>query len=240
MAAGFVALAIAAAVIAFLALGEYTRKERVVGQLVLSQQSIKQYSPNVGTVSRRLVAEGAIIRRGDPLFRVDIDRIIGDRVDAAQATMLRGIESRRANLLNEQLLTRRVLSEDEATIRRKLKSQREQLAQLDREIAAQTRRLELNTENLERTRGLARQEIVSAVELHDKEQENLNLRILLDAGRRSRTGLQNDVAASEADLRNSPLKAQTQLSVLERSVRELERQSRGHRVQARARGRRLD
>ena len=178
----FVALAIAAAVIAFLALGEYTRKERVVGQLVLSQQSIKQYAPNVGTVSRLgLVAEGAIIRRGDPLFRVDVDRIIGDRVDA-QAAILRGIESRRANLLNEQLLTRRVLSEDEATIRRKLKSQREQLAQLDREIAAQSRRLELNTENLERTRGLAQQEIVSAVELHDKEQENLNLRILLDSG----------------------------------------------------------
>jgi membrane fusion protein len=219
-----VALALAAALTCFLTFGEYTRKERVTGQLVLSHQTVKQYAPNVGTVRERMVSEGVAIRRGDPLFRIDVDRVIAGMVDA-QGSIRRGIEARRVNLLNEHLLTRRVLSEEEAAIRRKFDSQREQLVQLDREIATQRQRLELNAENLERARKLAAQEIVSAVELQEKEQEHLNLRGQLDAARRVRTGLQNDVAASETDLRNAPLKARTQLSALERNVRELEQQA---------------
>jgi hypothetical protein len=73
---------IAAGVVCLLAFGNYTRKERVAGQLVLSHQSIKQYAPSVGTVLERTVSEGAEIHRGDPLFRIDVNRIIAGKVDA--------------------------------------------------------------------------------------------------------------------------------------------------------------
>lgn len=138
---------------------------------------------------------------------------------------MRGIESRRTSLLTEQQLLQRILSEDEATLRQRIDSLREQLGRLDGEIGSQTRRLALNAENLARSRQLAAQEIVSAVELQDKEQEHLNLQGQFDALRRSRMALQHELSSSESDLRNAPLKARNQVSVLDRSVRELDQQA---------------
>lgn len=70
------ALVLVAGVIAFATLSDYTRKEHVTGQVVLSHQSIKQYAPSVGTVVQRMVQDGAPIRKGDPLFRITVDRVI--------------------------------------------------------------------------------------------------------------------------------------------------------------------
>lgn len=218
------AAALIAGVIAFVVLGEYTRKEHVSGQLVLSHQSVKQYAPSVGTIVERLVQDGAAIRQGDPLFRITVDRVIQGRGDV-QAAILRGIESRRSDLLIEQQLLQRILSEEESTLRQRIASLREQLERLDGEIGSQQRRLGLNAENLARTRQLAAQEIVSAVELQDKEQEHLNLQGQLDALRRNRAALQQELGNGESDLRNAPLKARSQISALDRGVRELDQQA---------------
>jgi membrane fusion protein len=121
------ALALVLVLMAFFAFGEYTRKEHVTGQIVLSQQSVKHYSPSTGTVLECLVEDGATVRRGDPLFRVAVDRVIQNRVDV-QAAILQGIEARRNSLLTERQLLQRILGEEEATLRRRSRSLSEQLA----------------------------------------------------------------------------------------------------------------
>jgi membrane fusion protein len=220
----FLCVVMGAVVILFLAFGEYTRKERVTGQLALSHQSIKQYAPAVGTVVQRYVEEGATILRGEPLYRIYVDRIIQDKGDA-QAAILRQIDSRRTRLQSEQVLLQRILREDESTLRLRSNSQQQQIQQLDREIDSQSKRVALNSENVARARHLAEKDIISAVELQDKEQENLTLRAQLDALHRSRFALSQELAANEAELRNAPLKARNQLSAIERSINELEQQA---------------
>jgi membrane fusion protein len=214
----------AAAILAFLFLGEYTRKERVSGQVSLSHQSVRQYSPAAGTVTERYVEEGARIAKGDPLFRIYIDRVSLTKGEA-QAAILHQIEERHLRLDTERKLQQQILQEEEATLRRRAHSLGLQIAQLDREIAAQGKRLALNAENLDRARTLAAQDIISAVELQDKEQEHLTLQAQMEGLRRNRLSLTEEGEATRSELRNAPLKARNQLSAIERSIHELEQQA---------------
>jgi membrane fusion protein len=211
-------------ILAFGWLGEYTRKERVTGQLGLTQQAVRQYAPLVGTVVELYVSEGAVVRRGDPLVRISIDRVSQNKGEA-QAAILRQIEARRLHLGDEQRLLNQVLQEEQQALGRRSDGLRGQLAQIDREIDAQAQRLALNAENLARARQLAAQEIISAVELQDKAQENLTLQAQLEALRRSRLAIADDIAGTASELKNAPLKARSQASAMTRSINELEQQA---------------
>src|ERR1700740_1972002 len=63
-----VAVVIAACLILFAFVGEYTRKASVAGYLVPTQGLIKIYSRETGTVVEKHVVEGQQVSKGDVLF----------------------------------------------------------------------------------------------------------------------------------------------------------------------------
>lgn len=64
----------AAAFISFAAWGEYTRKAHVTGYLVPSKGFVKVYAREVATITERRVKEGEVIKKGDVLFLLSLDR----------------------------------------------------------------------------------------------------------------------------------------------------------------------
>lgn len=79
-------VSVAALTVAYLFLGEYTRKTTVSGVLVPDLSSIPLLSPQLATVFQTLAYEGQVIKEGEPLFVLSADLATpsGDTPAAAQ------------------------------------------------------------------------------------------------------------------------------------------------------------
>ena len=92
---------VAAAVVTFLIMGQYTRKEHVSGYLAPTLGLIKVYTPQQGTVVEKRVSEGQSVKQGDVLLIVSSERATASNHEA-QAAMLRELRDRRDSLRTEQ------------------------------------------------------------------------------------------------------------------------------------------
>lgn len=68
-------LTIILVIIIFFMYGSYTKRSSVQGQLVPSNGLIKVYSTDTGIVLKKYVKEGQIIRKGDVLYEISLERI---------------------------------------------------------------------------------------------------------------------------------------------------------------------
>ena len=217
------AVLILAMLIGFLTWGEFTRKERLVGRIVLSQGVSKVYSPVVGTIVKKLVQEGQIVKKGQQLYVVSVERMTpkGDTQVAIGNEIMRKRDSLKAQLA----LQKRVFAEEEFAQKKKVADLENQLAQLQREIATQTKRLALNEASFARFRELSKSSFISSAQLAEREQEKLDQESRLQSLQRAETSLQAEIASAGSMLRNAPLNALNQLSGIERSISSAEQEN---------------
>jgi membrane fusion protein len=90
-----------ALVFVFLFLGQYARKETVVGYLTPVSGTSKVFIPQQGTIKEIYVKEGQGVQTGQPLFAVETSQIAANGQDV-NTTMLDTLESQR-NLLTNQI-----------------------------------------------------------------------------------------------------------------------------------------
>ena len=162
--AAFVALA----VILFLVFGTYTRRSRVVGQLVPVQGMATVLAPATGVVTRVDIPEGGRVQAGQTIAIVSVPRATvagGDTVAALQQRLARradGWES--AQSAQQQLLDAQAtgLTSQLATARR-------ELAQINAEVATRQEQVRLANETLERLRQLRDDKYVSELQLKQQE-----------------------------------------------------------------------
>jgi membrane fusion protein len=105
-----------ALVIIFLFLGQYSRKETVVGYLTPTSGTSKIFVPQRGTIRELQVREGQQVHEGQTLLTIDTDQIAASGLDV-NATMLDTLRSQK------DLLIRQIAAEEERE-----KSERERLA----------------------------------------------------------------------------------------------------------------
>jgi membrane fusion protein len=100
-------------VFVFLFLGQYARKETVVGYLTPVSGTSKVFVPQQGTIKEIYVKEGQGVQTGQPLFAVETSQIAANGQDV-NTTMLDTLQSQR-NLLTNQIAAEqeRVKSEQE-------------------------------------------------------------------------------------------------------------------------------
>jgi len=224
MTVGFLAMAavlVASAIVAFLAFADYTRKERVTGQLVMSRGLVKVYPPSAGTIVRRLVGEGSQVDVNQPLYVLSAERVSTARGDT-QAEIVRQLVLRKGTLREERAKQARILAEEEAALRRKIRDLSNEEAQLGREIEIQKTRVGLASESVRRPRLLLAQGYVSQAFLDEKEQDHLEQQTRMQALERTRLSTRRDISAFESELENAPLKAQNALAAIDRQVAALE------------------
>src|SRR5215211_3129218 len=73
--------AVAAAVIAFLFLAQYARKETVTGYLAPASGTARIFAPQQGTISAVHVEQGQRVEEGQPLLSVATDQIAANGED---------------------------------------------------------------------------------------------------------------------------------------------------------------
>jgi membrane fusion protein len=103
----FISAAVAL-IISFLFLGQYSRKETVVGYLTPTSGTAKVFVPQVGIIREIHVNEGQQVREGQPLLTIETDQIAANGVDV-NATMLDTLRSQK------DLLTRQIAAEEQRT-----------------------------------------------------------------------------------------------------------------------------
>jgi len=224
-------VATAVAVAIFFSVGEYTRKARVTGYLVPDLGVMRLTAPQAAQVLERRAVEGQLVKQGDVLFVLSLDRATpqGDTHEAVQASLaarersLQAAGKRRQQLLAEQISALALQREN---------MQRE-LAQMDAEASLHRQRLQLAKEALERLESLKADQFVSSAQVQAKAEDVLTLRVQLQALERQQAAHRREIASLDARERELPLSEQAALGEIERDLAELAQASAENEAQRR-------
>ncbi|MBC8055940.1 MAG: hypothetical protein H7Y61_05130, partial [Rhizobiales bacterium] len=217
------ALLTAALVVAYLSLGEYTRKARVSGYLVPDRGVIRLVAPQPATVIESHVAEGRSVRRGDILFVLAVGQatLSGDTQAAVQnsiaarAISLQGAARQRSVLEKTQL----------STIDRQLDDLQRELESMKLESDLQRQRLALAEQAQLQYESLRNDNFVSSAQVRSKAEEVLNVKAQLQGLERQRGARLRDITTLQAQRRELPLQAQTAQGAIDRDLAALAQQA---------------
>nr|WP_279237665.1 HlyD family efflux transporter periplasmic adaptor subunit [Dyella sedimenti] len=209
--------ATAMALLLFLFIGQYTRRETVTGQLLPSAGLLTLTASNAGTVIRIAAREGQVVKAGDVLLEVasrqdsaalgDTHELVGRQLDSQQIAL-------QADLVTQAALTR----QQGDALQAKLSLLRSQLAQIDDQLAIQQRQVTSNQALLERITPLASKGYVSALQIQQQETAVLDAQTQYKALARQRLDTQQQVEAAQQQLAQLPLDEEAKRNDTERQL----------------------
>lgn len=165
--AAFAAFA-ALAIVLFLVFGTYTRRSRVVGQLVPVQGMATVLAPATGVVTRIDIPEGAQVEAGQTIAVLAMPRATvggGDTLTALEARLQRRTEGLQASRSSQQQL----LDAQADGLSGQLATARRELSQIDAEIATRQKQVRLAEETLEKLQRLREGNYISELQLKQQQ-----------------------------------------------------------------------
>jgi membrane fusion protein len=214
---------IAVALVAFLALAQYTRKVAVGGVLVPDRGLIRVVPAASGTVLERRVGEGQAVHAGEVLFVLSLERPTLD--SRAQAQVQRSLDERQRSLLDSARQQQLLMASQQSALERRLQALQLELAQIDNEAALQRQRLALAGQAQARLEALRNEQFISQAQVQAKAEELLGLRAAAQSLERQRAALLREQAELEGERRNLPLRARGAQGGIERDLAALSREA---------------
>lgn len=212
---------VALALGAFLFLAHYTRKATSLGVVVPDLGLIRLVPAAAGSVLERRVAEGQVVRAGDVLFVLALERPLLSA--DAQAAVRRSLDERRRSLAEAATAQQALAGTQRAALERRLAAMEGELAQLDVEAGLQQQRLAMAEQNLARLQSLQADQFISAAQTQAKSEEVLALKAAAQGLQRQRAALLRERAGLEGEQRALPLVAGAALGSLERDLAQADR-----------------
>jgi len=221
-----ISVVLAAALIAFLAFGEYTKRTRVIGITAPESGVIKLMAPQAGIVVDRRVKEGQSVATGDILFVLSAERMTasGAHAAGAQSAVLEQLRLRRESLRDELTRRRTLIEQQTSQMARRLADLRIEAEQSLREIATLQARTASSETQTRRLEDLARQGFMSELAVQQKREEALDQQARLQALQRNRFALEREAASLAADLRQLPLRGDQQAAEISRNIAMIEQE----------------
>jgi membrane fusion protein len=211
------ALTMVVVLLAYVALGSYTRRSTVTGQLTPSEGLIRIISSQPGQVIERLARDGQQVKQGEPLFVIS-----GDRAGPDAANYQRGIAMQiEARIASLQAELQRLGSAEQQSVEhltRREELLRAEQQQLQRQGSLLDVRVAGADDAHKRYLDLYRQGYVSRDELLAREVEQSEARARLEEHRRDRLTLEREAAIVRREQQELLARYATQRSELERSV----------------------
>ncbi|WP_099485928.1 HlyD family secretion protein [Stenotrophomonas maltophilia] len=212
----FAAIA-ASAVVCFLCLGEYSRRSRVLGELVPDLGLSTVVAPSAGVVSRLNIEEGDHVRVQDGLLTVNVPRVTSSGRDSV-STLLDAQKSRIASVsaISEFQDRQFAVQLDGAKAQRS--EMLRELAQIESEIKTRGEQVRIGRETVSRYRSVEDQRYVSLVQINQQEQSTLEMVNAQQALQRQATSIRRSLTELEQRLAEIP---QQRLSTKAASERDL-------------------
>lgn len=214
-------VALLAIVLLFLSLSSYARKETVPGLLQTDAGSSEISYHRPGTIKAVFVREGQIVRKGQPLFAVELDTALdgggtlGSRLEEANRRQA-------AELASQVAAAGSIRVADEHDYAARLAGLRSQQAHLRDLAALQRQRLALDRTTLSGLTELQQRGYVSAIRLRDKQSEELAARQAISETERQINQAQADAASMTAALERSRSQTSQAQAALRASAAELD------------------
>ncbi|WP_232458273.1 HlyD family secretion protein [Burkholderia ubonensis] len=211
---------IAVSVAVFMALGTYTKRERVMGQLVPSAGVLNVSPPVTGKVERIEVREGQRVRAGDPLITVsaEVATSLGDAREMVRTQLETQRERLRSDLSGQTVLAEeaiRGLKDRAATLER-------QLRELQMQHTHRVRQVELARSQLEKLSMMRTQGYASNSQVDQQEASVLDAEARLQDSVRAQLDVQGQLIQARQQLREQPLNARQQRNEMGRKLAETE------------------
>ena len=225
------ALLAALAIIVFLALGTYTRRSTVAGQLVPTLGLATVLAPATGVIDRLEVEEGQRVEAGQSLIVVAIPRATPAAGDT-QAALESRLAQRQAGLELVQDAQQQQLQAQAEGLRAQLASARRELAQTEDEVATRNAQARIAQETLDRLRQLQDNQYVSLLQVKQQESTALDYAGQAQALQRQAISTRRGIAQLEQAIRELPGQQQAVAASLQHDLAHLEQE----RVQTQAQG----
>ncbi len=211
-----ISMLVVACLIVALAFVEYTRKERVVGQLYLDKGSVKVYAQGTGVMTSKLFNDGDLVEAGQVLFTINAER--STKLGATQDEITKQIAARKTALEAEKIKQRRISSEEEMAFKRRVQDVQAELEKVKTEQTTQVRRVALSKNAVQRSKELQAQQFVSQADVDQKEHDLLEQQSRLQSLERTSLALLKDLNSILSDLRNAPLRSINRSSEFDRQI----------------------
>lgn len=205
----------ASLIVGFLVLGEYTRRSRVVGQLVPDLGLSTVTSSATGVVANVLPAEGDAVHAGAALVRIQIPRAMADGQESMEA-MREQLDARSASVAS---LGQSQIAQIDAQIagtNRQLAAARQELRQIEQAVIVQRQQVGLARAAMERYRAIAGDQYVSQTQVDQQQQAMLEQISTRQALERQATSIRRSIVQMEQALQEFPAQRAAQLAVTER------------------------
>jgi membrane fusion protein len=221
------AFTIAALLISYAWLGEFSRKAHVQGYLAPNKGLIKVYPPVIGTLLERRVEEGQAVRRGDVLAVVSTEKA-SLSVRAANDETIALLRERESSLEQElgtqaEIDRLRLRGIDDS-----LSSLQREQSQLDAAIDTVEQRLQAARKEARRFEQLEDDGFVAATQLQQQRDQVLEQRGRLQVLQRDRIALRGRLQQLRSERTTAALEATSRRAALRRQITEVKQERTSH------------
>lgn len=208
-------------VLLFLSLSRYARKETVPGLLQTDAGLAEISYHRPGTIRSVFVREGQIVRKGQPLFAIELETTLDG--GGTLGSRLAAANRRQADeLISQVAATGSSSIAENRDYQARLAGLRSQQAHLRDMLALQRQRLALDRTTLAGLSELQKRGFVSKIRLRDKQAEELAAQQAISDTERQIDQASADASSVAATLERSRAQADQAQSALRASVAELE------------------
>jgi len=193
-----------ALVFTFLFLGQYARKETVVGYLTPISGTSKVFLPQQGTIKEIYVREGQEVQKGQPLLAVETSQIAVNGQDV-NSTMLASLESQR-NLLTNQIGAEQQerTNSEQARLTALIGGLETETSEFQAQIGNQKERIRVSDELVSSVTGLRARGYISEPEFRQRELAALEQKQKLSSLNQQLAARQNQLTETRYSLQQLP------------------------------------
>ena len=220
----WVGVLLAVAFIAFLATAQYTRKARAPAVLAYANDPVLLSANEAGTVTSVDVKSGDRVKAGQRLATISTERTAGG--EAVFAAGARDAEARRAAIAGERKQAQALISAQQTQLTARIDALTAEDTQLGREIDAQADRVTQLKVQVERYRQLARDKFAPELQVQQKQDDLAEQAVKLESLKRTRAGIQRDIAIARTELPTLRATMEGKLALLSRDEATLAQSSR--------------
>lgn len=192
-----------AAIVTFLFVAQYARKETVAGYLTPSSGTAKVFAPHQGAIGAVHVAQGQRVERGQPVLTVAVDHVAADGEDVA-ASILAALSRQRESLARQMAAEDRRAASERNRLIAQIHGFEVGLAQLVAQIGLQQQRVGVAERLLASAGQLSPKGLVSDAEQKRREEALLEQRSNLNALHQQATERRGQITEAQHALEQLP------------------------------------
>jgi membrane fusion protein len=212
-----IAFSMALVIVCFLALGSYTKRSTVSGQLIPDAGVLKVYVPQSGTVLEKHVREGQRVKKGEILYLTSSDRQSRTE-DGIQAAISQQVALRQQSLRNELREMHKLQQDEENALREKINGLEAERANIVNQLAGQRARVQLASAAYMRAEQLRTQGFISTEIFQQKQADLLDQHQRLQALQRDQISTERELHAQRDELKSLPIRQRSQSAQIERLI----------------------